>query len=231
MSEKVTFDTAISTAFRQLQQQTLSAIPDLALLSVAFSPSPALVNKTDAIIYTAERKQKRTILLKYIARTAAAIIIAFTLLSTHPTVATAMKKIFSQTVVQWFDKYISIETQADTYPQQITDFTVGYMTDGFVLVEESQYGAGIYKLYEHIFEKKYVSIIIKPDDNDNITGIDNEYSTITEIMINGNKGTLVCRTDGYNLLLISCNRAQYCIDGYVQCNEIIKIFEKIKISL
>ncbi|MBQ3008908.1 MAG: hypothetical protein IJD80_04885, partial [Oscillospiraceae bacterium] len=75
MSEKVTFDTAISTAFRQLQQQTLSAIPDLSLLSVAFSPSPTLVKKTDAIIYTAERKQKRTILLKYIARTAAAIII------------------------------------------------------------------------------------------------------------------------------------------------------------
>ena len=61
MSEKVTFDAAISTAFLQLQQQTLSAIPDLALLSAAFSPSPTLINKTDAIIYMAERKQKRTI--------------------------------------------------------------------------------------------------------------------------------------------------------------------------
>ena len=93
MSEKVTFDAAISTAFLQLQQQTLSAIPDLALLSAAFSPSPALVNKTDAIIYMAERKQKRATRLKYIARTAAALIIAFTLLS-----ASALSK---ASIISW----------------------------------------------------------------------------------------------------------------------------------
>ncbi|MBR5805243.1 MAG: DUF4367 domain-containing protein [Oscillospiraceae bacterium] len=230
MSEKVTFDTAISTAFRQLQRQTLSAIPDLALLSAAFSPSPALVNKTDAIIYTAERKQKRTILLKYIARTAAAIIIVFTLLSAHPTVATAMKKIFSQTVVQWFDKYISIETQADTYPQQITDFTVGYMTDDFVLVEESQYGAGIYKLYENV-NNDLVSIIVKPDMGGDLFGLDNEHSKTLEIVISGAKGIKMCSEDGYNLLIISSHGIQYTVEGFVEFDEIIKIYEKIKISL
>lgn len=229
MSEKVTFDTAISTAFRQLQQQTLSAIPDLALLSAAFSPSPALVNKTDAIIYTAERKQKRTILLKYIARTAAAIIIVFTLLSAHPTVATAMKKIFSQTVVQWFDKYISIETQADTYPQQITDFTVGYMTDGFVLKEEYKIGTMIQKVYYN--EELYLSIQIDNDDNSNIIGLDNEYTSQENIMIDGNKTMLVTRKDGYTALITSSNGLQIFIDGYVQSDEILKIYENIEIYL
>ena len=229
MSEKVTFDTAISTAFRQLQQQTLSAIPDLALLSAAFSPSPALVNKTDAIIYTAERKQKRTILLKYIARTAAVLIIAFTLLSAHPTVATAMKKIFSQTVVQWFDKYISIETQADTYPQQITDFKVEYMTDGFVLKEEYKIGTMIQKVYYN--EELYLSIQIDKDDNSNIIGLDNEYTSQENIMIGGNKAMLVTRKDGYTALITSSNGLQIFIDGYVQSDEILKIYKNIETYL
>ena len=229
MSEKVTFDAAISTAFLQLQQQTLSAIPDLALLSAAFSPSPALVNKTDAIIYMAERKQKRATRLKYIARTAAALIIAFTLLSAHPTVATAMKKIFSQTVVQWFDKYISIETQADTYPQQITDFTVGYMTDGFVLKEEYEIDDGVKKVY--YYDNLFLEIKEIPDDGSNITGYDTENSTIDSLYLKDNIGTIIRHNSGFNGLLISVDGVQYSINGYVQTDEIIRIFEKIKISL
>ena len=229
MSEKVTFDAAISTAFLQLQQQTLSAIPDLALLSAAFSPSPALVNKTDAIIYMAERKQKRATRLKYIARTAAALIIAFTLLSAHPTVATAMKKIFSQTVVQWFDKYISIETQADTYPQQITDFTVGYMTDGFVLKEEYEIDDGVKKVY--YYDNPFLEIKVIPDDGSNITGYDTENSTIDSLYLKDNIGTIIRHNSGFNGLLISVDGVQYSINGYVQTDEIIRIFEKIKISL
>ncbi|MBR6610222.1 MAG: DUF4367 domain-containing protein [Oscillospiraceae bacterium] len=229
MSEKVTFDAAISTAFLQLQQQTLSAIPDLALLSAAFSPSPALVNKTDAIIYMAERKQKRATRLKYIARTAAALIIAFTLLSAHPTVATAMKKIFSQTVVQWFDKYISIETQADTYPQQITDFTVGYMTDGFVLKEEYEIDDGVKKVY--YYDNLFLEIKVIPDDGSNITGYDTENSTIDSLYLKDNIGTIIRHNSGFNGLLISVDGVQYSINGYVQTDEIIRIFEKIKISL
>ena len=229
MSEKVTFDTAISTAFRQLQQQTLSAIPDLSLLSVAFSPSPVLVNKTDAIIYMAERKQKRTTRLKYIARTAAAIIIVLTLLSAHPTVATAMKKIFSQTVVQWFDKYISIETQADTYPQQITDFTVGYMTDGFVLKEEYKIDDGVKKVY--YYDNLFLEIKVIPDDGSNITGYDIENSTIDNIYLKNNTGTIISHNSGFNVLLISVDGVQYSINGYVQVDEIIKIFKNIEISL
>lgn len=229
MSEKVTFDTAISTAFRQLQQQTLSAIPDLSLLSVAFSPSPVLVNKTDAIIYMAERKQKRTTRLKYIARTAAAIIIVLTLLSAHPTVATAMKKIFSQTFVQWFDKYISIETQADTYPQQITDFTVGYMTDGFVLKEEYKIDDGVKKVY--YYDNLFLEIKVIPDDGSNITGYDIENSTIDNIYLKNNTGTIISHNSGFNVLLISVDGVQYSINGYVQVDEIIKIFKNIEISL
>ena len=229
MSEKVTFDAAISTAFLQLQQQTLSVIPDLALLSAAFSPSPALINKTDAIIYMAERKQKRATRLKYIARTAAALIIAFTLLSAHPTVATAIKKIFSQTVVQWFDKYISIETQADTYPQQITDFTVGYMTDGFVLKEEYKITPEIIKVYYN--DDDFIKINIRPDDNNGTVFIDNEYSTFNSIYINGIEGTVATHSTGYNRLIISVNGIQYNISGFVESDEIIKIYENIKISL
>lgn len=229
MSEKVTFDTAISTAFLQLQQQTLSAIPDLARLSAAFSPSPTLENKTDAIIYMAERKQKRTILLKYIARAAAALLIAFTLLSAHPTVATAMKKIFSQTVVQWFDKYISIETQADTYPRQITDFTVEYMTDGFVLVEEYCIEPEIIKVF--YYDNKFIKISVRPDDNGSTIFFDNEYSEINSVFIDDKEGTWISHSSGYNGLIISVNGIQYSITGYVQFDEILKIYEKIEIFL
>jgi len=177
----------------------------------------------------AERKQKRATRLKYIARTAAAIIIVFALLSAHPTVATAMKKIFSQTVVQWFDKYISIETQADTYPQQITDFTVGYMTDGFVLKEEYKITPEIIKVYYN--DDDFIKINIRPDDNNGTVFIDNEYSTFNSIYINGIEGTVATHPTGYNRLIISVNGIQYNISGFVESDEIIKIYENIKISL
>ena len=229
MSEKVTFDTAISTAFLQLQQQALSVIPDLSLLSATFSPSPTLAKKLNVIIRTAEKKQNRTVRFKYIARTAAAIIIVFTLLSAHPTVATAMKKIFSQTVVQWFDKYISIETQADTYPQQITDFTVGYMTDGFVLKEEYKIDDGVKKVY--YYDNLFLEIKVIPDDGSNITGYDIENSTIDNIYLKNNTGTIIIHNSGFNALVISVDGVQYSINGYVQVDEIIKIFKNIEISL
>ena len=61
--------------------------------------------------------------------------------------------------------------------------------------------------------------------------IDNEYSTFNSIYINGIEGTVATHPTGYNRLIISVNGIQYNISGFVESDEIIKIYENIKISL
>lgn len=229
MTEKIPFDTALHTAVQYLKQQQLAAIPDEAEWSKMYVPSTVLQIRIDRILLSAERKEFFTKFSKNIARIAAVLIIVFTLLSAHPTVATAMKKIFSQTVVRWYDKYISVETKADEYPQRIKDFTVGYMADGFVLKEEYKIGTMIQKVYYN--EELYLSIQIDNDDNSNIIGLDNEYTSQENIMIGGNEAMLVTRKDGYTALITSSNGLQIFIDGYVQSDEILKIYENIEIYL
>ena len=73
------------------------------------------------------------------------------------------------------------------------------MTDGFVLVEEMPYGAGVYKVYEDI-NNDYISITVKPDTGGDLLALDTEHSIISEICIDGIIGIKLNSNDGYNLL-------------------------------
>ena len=229
MSEKVKFDTALYTAVQQLKQQQLAQLPDIEILLADFNPSQSFAHRINQLFYSAERKYKTTRMLASLGKIAVAILLAITLLLSNQTVATAMKNIISQTVIQWFDKYISVETKADEYPRQIKDFTVGYMTDGFVLEETYNIDTGIKKVYYK--DNLYINIKIKPDDGNDIASFDIEYSTASKILIDGREALWISHNDGYNRFLISVNGVQYSIDGYVHIDEILEIYENIEIFL
>ena len=190
----------------------------------------SLKNRLEAIITKAEKAFIRKSWGKNIAKIAAAVIIAVTLLASNPTVATAMKKICSQTVIQWFDKYISVETKADNYPIAIKDVEVGYITDGFVFEEK-------YILYPESFTFSYkgaygyIIIHVRLDNGNTTTFIDNENTTFADIEINGNKGLALYRNDGGHGIIVSDDGIVYDILGYVEMKEILKIYKNIKIIL
>lgn len=223
MNTQISFDAAVSASVKQAQINLTRNLPLKDSLYTSESmPASAQADKAD-------RRESKNGLFVCLQRIAVIAVTVFFFAFSPMLTVHAVRDAISDTVIAWYDKYISVESTADSYPTQIKDFECGYMTDGFQFDYSSNYGAGKIKTY--INGEKYINISVSPDDNTSITGLDNEYSKVYTIIIDDKKGLWMCSENNYNFLRISSEGVVYTVSGIVEIDEIINIYENIKIFL
>ena len=229
MTDKLSFDSALYIAIQQYKCDQLENIPPLEQLALEFTASQNLLDIIENVIQSAEKADKVNNTFKTLKKVAVILLISFTLMLTSPTFVTAMKKIVSNTVIEWYDGYISMVSKADSYPLEMQDVKVGYITEGFVLREVNIFPNDFNFFYSA--EHGYISVYVYADNGNTTSYMDNDRTTFGDIEIDGNKGMARYCVDGANGVIISVDGIVYDVFGYVEMEEIIKIYRSIEVKI
>ena len=229
MTDKISFESALHIAVQQYKCDQLESIPSLEQLALEFTASQNLLDIIENVIQSAEKADKVNNTFKTLKKVAVILLISFTLMLTSPTFVTAMKKIVSNTVIEWYDGYISMVSKADSYPLEMQDVKVGYITEGFVLREVNIFPNDFN--FSYSAEHGYISVYVYADNGNTTSYIDNDRTTFGDIEIDGNKGMARYCVDGANGVIISVDGIVYDVFGYVEMEEIIKIYRSIEVKI
>ena len=220
MNTQISFDAAVSASVKQAQINITRNLPlKDSLYTSENMPASAQADKAD-------RRENKAGLFYSLRRVSVIAVTVFFFAFSPVLTVHAVRDAISDTVIAWYDKYISVESTADSYLTQIKDFECGYIPDKFQFVSSTEYNSGVIK--EYFSEDGYLKIYIKRDDGTNLLGIDNEHTTFYGIEINGLNGFWTAYEDGSNMLILTGDGNYYKLDGYTAVNELVKIFVNLK---
>lgn len=229
MSEKINIDTAIYAAVKELDAELIAALPSTEVLSKKYQQN---YEKEKTIYNRIKNKERKNIFFnvqKHLVKIVIVTALVFTVAFSPFLTANAVQVAVSETAVEWYEKYITVESNTTNAVNGIKDLKVEYMTEGFMLKEEYFRGESVAK--DYFKGNAYLSVSARVDNNASLLGLDNERSDFYPIEINKNKGLLMNGEDGYNNLVIVDNGIRYMVSGYVNIDEILKIYKNLKISL
>lgn len=176
------------------------------------------------------------------------ITVAFGVLMTNTDVRAAIGKVF----IEWYEKYVKFDfnggegvnikiedtkensnensgenTEPSFESNPLYDYEIGYIPEGYEL--RSSYEMPDERAYMYYFlDESYISISIN-NPNYYSTWIDNERLEYTELTIDGKTVYLFSDENPvYNLILYYASDYVINVNGTVEKEELIKIFENIK---
>lgn len=109
--------------------------------------------------------------------------------------------------------------------QYVTDLTVGYIPEGFELVEETE--------DKNVFKYKYSStpnnwIVVYKTSKNNEIGIDTEKYDLKTITYNNKEYQYYTSIDGVNGVVWYYNNYMYCVNGSVSYEDLLVVVDEVK---
>ncbi len=227
MNNSVSVSSMANLAAREAMLQELSDIPPRSELEKMFKTSV----KHEKRILKAIKKEKRVESLYKISRKfsniSVVLVICFTVFFTPVLSAKAVRESIAQTIIEWKDEFCRIFIESDAEPVTINNVEIGYIPEGYVLIEKSIF-ENDYLRFTYLIENKNPIIINISLFNKNNSYIDNENLKYYTINIDNNIGLWLNR-ENYNVLLINKNQCFYQLEGYIDISELINIYDSINI--
>ena len=229
MNNSVSVSSMANLAAREAMLQELSDIPPKSELEKMFKTSV----KHEKRILKAIKKEKRVESLYKISRKfsniSVVLLICFTVFFTPVLSAQAVRESIAQTIIEWKDEFCRIFIESDAEPVTINNVEIGYIPEGYVLEGEPIYSEGRYRCTLVNLKTSY-SVYIDLYSNlqyyESI--VDNELSNYYILIDDDSKGTIICN-DNTIKFLNEKNNILCQIEGYINIDDVIKVYDSIKI--
>lgn len=222
------FDDILREAFRLLREEEVLA---LEVAAQSLPPDQELERRIMALIYpkdksfqTQKYEERRHSILLNIAAVLLALTISFTaLLLVSPRARAYVEKIIKEIYAEYNNYRFS--TQETTVEEG--DYTLGYMPEGFELVEES-HGEN-YHNYVYMTTENSLLTFNYSSASSGSLGIDNEHMIHQKIEVNGMEGTFAySEEENFMVAFILDGGVLLSIDGDFGYDETVKILKNIE---
>ncbi|MCM1269873.1 MAG: DUF4367 domain-containing protein [Faecalibacterium sp.] len=225
------FDAVLQRAFCDYENEQLASYPDCEILAKMY-PLP----KKEKQAFDREvRKIKygKSLVSVYLSRAAVVFLCIIALgtgvMMTSPTVRAAVRNV----IVEWLDKYsvftiLNTELGSNDFVS-VEDVEIGYVPDGFELVDSDLSNADYMCIYSSCTNKDNYYTVTVFENESNTIYTDNEHSKYQELLINNHESWLIYDEENkYGSLILVGSKISISISGKLPKNELIKIAESIK---
>lgn len=222
------FDAVLQRVFCDYTDEQLDSYPDCETLAKKY-PLPKKEKRAfDRTVK--EAKYKKSLVRVYLSRAAVIFLCIIALgagvMMTSPTVRAAARNV----IIEWFEKYTHFSFVATDVGENdfenIEDVKIGYIPDGFELVNTEEIPGNI--TYDYYLNNSYYSVDIFDNETSSLFP-DNERSEYTKTEINDHEVWIIYdeKTVSGSLVLVGA-KISVLITGTLPKNELIKIAESIK---
>lgn len=226
------FEALLKEAVCEYHIEELKAIPSNRELKATYTLSPEFYRKMDKILRAQEKVMRKYNIIRILKYAAIIVLMIGTLALTNSDVRAKIKEIF----FEMFDEYAVMTFNSDS-ENVITsledlDFELGYVPDGFELVEEMKDSNIIYFDYTDNNENKLFIKFYLIFGTDNQLQSDNKGVLYEEIIINDKFEAYFRSTNDIskeNSLICYYSEAGFSVSimGNLSKEELIKIVENI----
>lgn len=228
---RISTDAMIALAVTEAENRELAAMPSLREMDAAFRPSPQFQRKMARLLRSAKNRKRARRQLRALRRAAVCVFILITLFSCSMIPFKAVQEAVMATLMEWREQFMSIVYSSDDAKEKRLPETieVAYVPEGFTLQEPAQHTDRIF-LARYTSDIGYFSIRVTVAESQAQThiSIDNEYTTVYSIRINGRDAVWGVSDSGINTLTWSAEQFVYQISGTVDLKTLIRIAESIK---
>lgn len=225
------FDTLLKRAFLEYANEELASYPDCETLAKKY---PLPKKEKRAFDRAAKKvKYQKPLVVVYLSRVAVIFLCVIALgagaVLASPTVRATAKSV----IIDWYEgnTVINILTTdlGENDFENVEDVEIGYMTEGYVLVDTIEVPGAIDYIYMSTTDNS-VRFLVGVFENDTTTMYpDADRSTYTQIEINGHEAWLIYdEKGGSGTLLIVGGKISVCVSADLPKEELIKIGENIK---
>lgn len=178
------FEALLKEAVCEYHIEELKAIPSNRELKAAYTLSPEFYRKMDKILIAQEKVMRKYNIIRILKYAAIIVLMIGTLALTNSDVRAKIKEIF----LEMFDEYAVMTFNSDS-ENVITsledlDFELGYVPDGFELVEEMKDSNIVRSKYTNTKEDILVRCYLISNNENNLNS-DNKGVRYESITING----------------------------------------------
>lgn len=226
------FDALLDVAVSQAFQEEMKQLPSNEELKVAYKPSPEMDTRIKKHIDKSRRKAKIKHFAKSSGKAVAYIAIVFTLLTTVALSVEATRNAIFNAIIEWQDKYTSIQFKDSGETKDIKQSGLYYPTyipEGFKETATEKFGNTIMLVYAN--EAGEEILFDQNSDGTGKTSVDNENTIYREIEISGNEAHLFegMKEEDANVLIWESGGVVFGLtSSSVDSAELIRMGESIK---
>jgi hypothetical protein len=172
------------------------------------------------------KMRRQTGIYIYARRAAAIILIMFSLGFGMMMATPSIRASVCDTVANFYDKYISFNFMNKSQNITLSEYTLGYMPDGFELTDKFETNLQ----NQYTFKKDDITIIFSYSDSSayNIQ-YDNENTKVENFLINNQTAYILLSLDDSDIISIiwGDEKITFKLSGNINKEELIKIAEKV----
>lgn len=217
-------DEELKSLIGKLHQAEMSQLPSKEELQGRYRLSETFDQKMNRLIQKQKSKAKRTAYAGYVAAAAAVVVLLFSIF--HPQYLVEARKQF----MKWFDNHAEFHFKDETSLTEMPKYEMGYVPEGFELVEDNYYEMGMGLV---VYQKGEEVLYLDYEVSDANSSINNEGVTFT--IITGNRGDTIfyfCSEDKSRLSTMTWlsedGNISFTIAGIFDKEEMLKMQESVK---
>ena len=221
--DEAVFDTILTNAFTDAFARELDNLN----INNKYEYYPTKKHKKAAGRAFNNKLSNRFNIIVYARRVAAVVLIIFSLGFGMMMVTPSVRASVYDTVIEFYDKYISLNFLQKSQNITLSEYALGYMPDGFELTDKFETNLQ----NQYTFKKDNITIIFSYSNSSayNIQ-YDNENTKVESFLINNQTAYILLPLDGsdINSIIWGDEKITFKLNGNINKEELLKIAEKVE---
>lgn len=228
---QISADALIAMVVTEAEARELEKMPSIEEMDDAFQPSEQFLKKMEKLVKKADAKRKHKKIRHGVKKVLIAAAVTMSIFSCMLLPVQAVREAVVDTLIEWQDKFMTIvfstEDMTSYTPESIT---VGYIPDGFSLVEPVVRDSSTYYANYSNPDGEWLVLHSLTIDGTRHISLDNEYAAYYSLQFQSHEAIWGVMKDYSNTLIWDDYGLSFKISGSIDISEIIKIAESISVT-
>lgn len=223
--KKNEYDADLKNLICKIHEREMAPLPPREVLQGEYQLSDVFHQRMKLLCHRVDRKKLWHTAVRYVIATAAVVVLLFSI--AHPQYLVEAK----DKIIEWYSNHVEIQFKEDTGLLTIPKYEMGYVPEGYELVEDAYYETGTGLI---VYSNNEMNIGLGYELSDSGTSMNNEE--VDFLTIEGNTGDTIyyfrAKEEGRNSTmtwLTEDGNISLTIMGVLSKEEMLKIQENVRV--